>query len=247
MDDSNYCLFFINMLIFFLISCGITFIHELGHFLSVVRLNINVKFSLNLRLIWLVIEADINGLWSVEREKRYFSYLAGICFETIIMFISIIIKLNSINAMWNRITSMVILILLLNFLWQFMIFLRTDLYLVLLTYFDMSSLYDYSKIYIKNRLSRSEENEQLKGLSSSEINYIKIFSLTYIGGVIFCGIRLFYEIPITLNIIYSSLVQVINGSLIIKIDGILVIVVMAVSALLWIKGAINKRELKKEE
>ena len=149
--------------------------------------------------------------------------------------------------MWNRITSMVILILLLNFLWQFMIFLRTDLYLVLLTYFDMSSLYDYSKIYIKNRLSRSEENEQLKGLSSSEINYIKIFSLTYIGGVIFCGIRLFYEIPITLNIIYSSLVQVINGSLIIKIDGILVIVVMAVSALLWIKGAINKRELKKEE
>ena len=71
------------------------------------------------------------------------------------MFISIIIKLNSINAMWNRITSMVILILLLNFLWQFMIFLRTDLYLVLLTYFDMSSLYDYSKIYIKNSSSSS--------------------------------------------------------------------------------------------
>ncbi|VYU68040.1 hypothetical protein [Clostridium tertium] len=62
----------INMIIFFLISWSLTFIHELGHFLSIIRLNINVKFNLSLRLVWLVVEADINGLWSVSREKRYF-------------------------------------------------------------------------------------------------------------------------------------------------------------------------------
>jgi putative peptide zinc metalloprotease protein len=236
-----------NMIVFFLISWTITFIHELGHFLSVVRLNIGVKFNLSLRLIWLVVEADINGLWSVPNKNRYFSYFAGVCFETVIMFISLVLKLANLNSITSNITSIIILVLTLNFLWQFMIFLRTDFYLVLLTVFDLSGLHSYSKIYIKNKLTKNKYNNELEDLSSAEITRVKLFCLTYILGLIFCCIRLLYEIPISINILYKSALEILSYDIMNIIDGVLILAVILISALLWLKGAINKIKSSKLE
>lgn len=237
----------VNMIGFFIISWMLTFIHEIGHFLSIVRLGVNVKFNLSLRLVWLVVEADINGLWSVPRKNRYFCYFAGVCFETVIMFISFIIKILNFNIIANNICSVIILVLALNFLWQFMVFLRTDFYLVLLTFFDLSGLYDYSKIYISSKLRKKDYNKQLENLSDKEMRYVKIFTITYVLGIIFCCIRLLYEIPIIINVLFSALFQMGSQNIYSIIDGILIIIVIIMSCMLWMKGAINSKNVSKAE
>lgn len=231
----------INMIVYFVITCIITVLHELGHFLSIVRLNIKSKFSLSLRLMMLVVQADINGLWSVEKKKRYFSYFAGICVENIIMLIAIFIKLSCTNKLCTDIASTVILIIILNFFGEFMIFLRNDLYLVLLTYFDMSGLYEYSKEYLKIKFFKSKQRDVWDKLSGQEKKYVKLFSLTYIFGVAFSVIWLCFEVPIVLYTIYEAIEQILSKDLKLLFDGLLIIIVIVIDVALWIKGALNKR------
>lgn len=62
----------LSLLLLFFISWPLTILHELGHYLAALRLGIPVKFNLSLRFYWLVVEADMTGLWSVSSRK-------GIC------------------------------------------------------------------------------------------------------------------------------------------------------------------------
>lgn len=141
----------LSLLCFTFIGIIITIFHEMGHYLSAVELQFPVKIKLSLRLFHLVVETDINSIWGVERNKRYICYLAGFYTENIILLFTFFIKnLDFIGNFGERICDAIILIVFLNFMWQLMIFLRTDFYFVILNYLNIPALH-FSAMQLFNK------------------------------------------------------------------------------------------------
>lgn len=65
----------LSLLVLFVLSWGLTILHEIGHYLAAVRLGIPVTFRLSLRLYWLVVEADMTGLCPFQRIRGTFLIL----------------------------------------------------------------------------------------------------------------------------------------------------------------------------
>lgn len=100
----------LSLLCFSFIGIIITILHELGHYLSAVELQMPSKVKLNLRLFYLVVETDINSIWAVNRNKRYMCYLAGFYVENIILLITLFIKgFYCVGNLGNRICNAIIL------------------------------------------------------------------------------------------------------------------------------------------
>ena len=132
----------LSLVCFTIIGIVITMLHEIGHYLAAVELRIPTKIKLSLRLFYLVVETDINSIWGIERNKRYTCYLAGFYTENLILMLTFIIKnFGVIGDFGEQICNVIILIVFLNFMWQLMIFLRTDFYFVILNYLNVPALH----------------------------------------------------------------------------------------------------------
>lgn len=219
----------LSLLVFLLISWLITAWHETGHFLAAVKLNIPVNIKLNLRICFLVIESDINGIWSIDKKSRYVCYLAGFFAENFLLFFVIICRiLFSESFFIIQISNAIILIVFLNFIWQFMIFLRTDFYLILLNYFGISSLHNSAIEYLKSKAKNKIKDKRV-------FAYLIIYLVGFIISIIFY----MYNISIYYNLISISISQLKNqtGNI---IDNIILIILMLVNAGIWCIAGFNK-------
>jgi len=111
-------------------------LHEGFHILAGRRLGLPSRLRLSNRLTYIVAETQINGLMSVPPRKRYLPFLAG--------------RLS----LSSRLCLALAFTVLMRILWQFQLYLRTDLFFVLATAFNCYDLHDASKAILKNRFWR---------------------------------------------------------------------------------------------
>ena len=217
----------LSLLCFSFIGIIITILHELGHYLSAVELQMPSKVKLNLRLFYLVVETDINSIWAVNRNKRYMCYLAGFYVENIILLITLFIKgFYCVGNLGNRICNAIILTIFLNFVWQLMIFLRTDFYYIILNYLNVSTLHFSAMQLLKN----------IRNINKRKIEKrIIAYLIVYILGVIASVVYLVNEIFIYANLFIASMYKT-------KFDFDTVCFwgVMVLNFVMWWKGAYNK-------
>ena len=232
----------VNLLLFFIISWVLTVFHEFGHYLASIRMGIPVRFQLNLRLIWLVVEADMTGLWSVEKNKRFVPYLAGIMFDTCVLFILLLFQLL-FPGILPELASLITFCIIIQFSMHFLIFLRTDLYFILINALHIGNLHEAANSYLKNIMNRDKLNELFKEWPDREYRYIKIFSFLQICGYLFAASLLFYFIlPNAYSMVMFTYDQIMNNQAysIAFLDGLLLVGVLLASMLLWFIGAFNK-------
>ncbi|ANC76649.1 hypothetical protein ABE65_007485 [Fictibacillus phosphorivorans] len=237
----------INFLIVFLTSWFLTFIHEFGHFLAASKFNVPVKFQLSLRMYWLVVEANMTNLWSINKKQRYVAFFGGIMFDSVLLFSALVVQLSSSNSFLVSYAKLITLILAFKFCWHFFVFLRTDLYYVLTNRLNISNLHENAKIYITQRLKRNDS--RLDEIPESEVKQTKRFASLYIVGFIIAILMFFgYSLPILSLTIESSLKQLayFNTSKLIFFDGLLTTLLLLVQGSIWLVGAMNKlKESKK--
>ena len=75
----------LSLLLFFFVSWFLVFVHEGAHYLAVSATGKKMNFQLSIRWFWVVIEANMNTLWSIPREKRYIPFLAGFFIDILII------------------------------------------------------------------------------------------------------------------------------------------------------------------
>jgi hypothetical protein len=217
----------LSLVLFTLISIVVTVFHEIGHYLSAVDLQIPVKIKLSLRLFYLVVETDINSIWGIDRNKRYICYLAGFYTENVILFVTILIKkLCFIGNLGNHICDAIILIVFLNFVWQLMIFLRTDFYFIILNYLNVPALH-FSAMQSVRGIGKSIK----KKTDKKELIYLVIYFIGVIASILY----LFNEFLIYVNLFLISF-----NNFEINFDNICFGVLMFLHIALWGKGAYNK-------
>jgi hypothetical protein len=146
----------------------LTLKHEFFHYLAALSLGVPAHIRLGTRYFLVVMETDVSGLYMTEKFKRYKVYLAGMISDLLTIGCLICIKaflfLNNIQTGQAAIfIDIVIAFSLFGILFQFNIFLKTDLYFVLADFINIENLYTKSDMVIKSflRFKAPKEREQM--------------------------------------------------------------------------------------
>lgn len=220
-----------SLLIFLVISWFITLFHELGHYLSGVKLGINVNLKLSMRFCYLVAESNINGIWAVDKKQRDICYLGGIFFESILATVCILIQKTSMPLFVFKMTDLILLIISMNMLWQFMISMRTDLYLIILNHLGVSSLHAVSIQKLKEML----RNRFLEKMTL----YNKLYIVTWIVGGIFSIAYYLFSLRIYIQLGKSMYSNFLSNS-VDYLDTFFLAIFVLVSVTCWLIGFQNK-------
>ncbi|MFE7626471.1 hypothetical protein [Streptomyces sp. NPDC057509] len=136
------------------------FLHESFHALAGRRIGIPSSLGVGRRLYFVVFETTLNGLLGVPRRKRYLPFLAGMVADTLVF--CLLVCAAALDAHGNgpglsffgRFAVALAFVTALRFVWQFYLFLRTDLYYVFSTALGCVALHDATRALIRNTLCR---------------------------------------------------------------------------------------------
>lgn len=131
-------------------------LHELAHMLAAARQGIDSKLGFGNRLWQIVAEADMTGLLSLPREKRYLPMAAGMMIDIFnIAVITLILKWVMTNA-YDRFAIQLLqawaLQIAITMIWQFNIFLRTDVYYMVCNFYGFTNLDDKARSFLSNQV-----------------------------------------------------------------------------------------------
>lgn len=135
------------------------FLHESFHVLAGQRLGLSSTLAVSNRFTYVVFETRINGLMSVPRRQRYLPVCAGMLVDVVVLcLLDLIAELT--RSPGGALSFLGRLCLTLAFTtvarigWQFLLYLRTDLYFVLATALRCHDLHDAGVAIFRNRLHR---------------------------------------------------------------------------------------------
>jgi hypothetical protein len=138
----------------------LAFLHESFHVLAIRRLGLPSKLSISNRLTYVVFETQSSGLLSVPRNRRYLPFFAGMLLDFEAFFIlDLVASANRVPngsfTLIGRICLALSFTVLTRIGWQFLLYLKTDLYYVLATTLNCQDLHDASTAIFLNRIRRA--------------------------------------------------------------------------------------------
>ncbi|MEZ0113868.1 hypothetical protein ABH920_007902 [Catenulispora sp. EB89] len=126
--------------------------HEWYHVLAARRLGLASRMSVGRRYFYVVVETSMDGLLGVPPRRRYLPMLAGILADLVLYSLLVLAAAALGQSLFGRLAVAVAYTVLLRVVWQFFIFLRTDLYFVAATALGCVDLASASRAYLRHRL-----------------------------------------------------------------------------------------------
>lgn len=123
----------LNIPAWMVFSALLLLIHELGHILAVRAQNLPTRLEVGHRLFLVVLETDMSSVWKLPSKDRNVLYLAGICFDTIILSLALIGQLIFTNGsgIFMSIMQVIVLDTFIRMVYQCCVYMKTDLYYVI--------------------------------------------------------------------------------------------------------------------
>jgi putative peptide zinc metalloprotease protein len=169
--------------------------HECFHWLAGCAQSVSARFAISRRLYFLVFETDLTQLWSVPRRRRYGPLLAGMAFDTTVLSATIIGRLLiasgtvTVPPGVRHLLAAVAVLITTNLVWQFCVFLRNDLYLVLSTLLGCVNLWRIAMLMVKRMLWRLTPVEQAELAAADDRSrwHARWYSWLCVAGVVGAG------------------------------------------------------------
>jgi putative peptide zinc metalloprotease protein len=188
------------------------FMHELAHLVAARARGINSRMRISHRLWYLVAETDLTGLWSVPKRQRYLPMLAGALVDAVSGSV-LVLLLFSLDRSWLvlsglsvRLVRAMLFIYLMRIVWQCFLFVRTDFYYVIASFFNCKNLLRDTEIYLRNQLARVIpfiEWADQSAIPASERRVIRAYSVLWVAGRI-AALSLLFVITIPLGVRYAQ-------------------------------------------
>jgi hypothetical protein len=165
--------------------------HECWHWLAARAIGVKARFGIDHRMMMLVFETDLSQLWTVPRRQRFGPMLAGLAFDSVLL--SLVLGGEACVAAhrWSPpeavadIMALLAYTLIAGMLWQSMIFLRTDLYAVLINALGCRDLWRVKSLMLRRAFHRlsPEQALELSSASDADLRTGRWFRWVWVGGV----------------------------------------------------------------
>jgi len=133
-------------------------LHESFHALGGRRLGLPSTMRLGRRLYYLVVETRLSALFSVPSKKRYLPFLAGMMIDAVVIsvltLVAAALRGHDIPAWCPALCLAVAFTCVFRLVWQFMLYLETDLYYVVATALRCSDLQNATRYHLRTQFRR---------------------------------------------------------------------------------------------
>jgi hypothetical protein len=134
-------------------------LHESFHALAGRRLGLRSRLRISRRLYFLVAETALDGLVMVPRRKRYLPILAGMLVDLVAVAVLVIVadltrQPSGALSLPGRVCLAVAFTSVIRVSWQFLFYLRTDLYALVATVLGCVDLHTTARRLLANRANR---------------------------------------------------------------------------------------------
>jgi putative peptide zinc metalloprotease protein len=239
-----------------LVSYGSVALHELSHVVAARAIGVSSRLGFGNRLWDLVVEADLTGLWSVPKRKRYLPLFAGSLLDAVSASVCFLILYAhghhwlTVGSVPLRIIKLALLTYLTRVMWQGFLFVRTDYYYVISTMFNCRNLLSDTEAFLRNQLARIlpwVRKVDQTGIPASERKVIPIYAIVWVGGRIVALTWLFsVTIPLARKYIGNLGHALMNGFSRNPgnfVDSLLLVAIfilpIAIGSVLWMVGLVR--------
>ncbi|MGR6319993.1 hypothetical protein Q2K19_25915 [Micromonospora soli] len=215
--------------------------HELSHLAAARSLGSPGRIAFATRLHHLVLQTDVTAIWLVPRKYRYRVYLSGmLCDLAVICTAILLIAHVSLPPVADRLLAALIVVLVASMALQVQLYMRTDLYFVLLDLLRCRNLFHDGLAYTRHLLRRlghaiaparfAVTHDPAADLPAHERRAVRIYAAAVVvGSAISLGSFAVYGLPIIVYGVSTALSAIIDGvsggKVLAAVDGTLIVLV----------------------
>ncbi|MCL6571268.1 MAG: hypothetical protein K6T88_06220 [Bacillus sp. (in: Bacteria)] len=188
----------LNVLLWMSFTFLLVLIHEFGHVLAMRAHNLPTKVEVGHRMFFVVLETDMSSVWKLAPKERNVLFLAGLCFDTVILFTALILQLLVPNGPGVAIGLMNLAVfdIVLRIIYQCCLYMKNDLYYIFENVSGCYNLMENAQQTIRKRFSFLKSKGREEVVFQGEKKTIFIYSIFYfLGVVITIALYFIYFIP----------------------------------------------------
>jgi len=196
MDLFVFDILSLNILMLGALSLFLVIIHELGHILAIRSYNLPTRLEIGHRLYLIVFETDLTMAWKLHPKQRNILYLAGVCFDNVVLFVALILQLFAPiqSEIISGLIGLVVFDVIVRIIYQACIYMKTDFYYYFENKTGTYNLMENSIHMIRNVFSRSKPEN--KELFQGEEKIVLSYAVFYLVGVVITlGLFFIYYLP----------------------------------------------------
>ncbi|MEU7853510.1 hypothetical protein [Nonomuraea sp. NPDC049141] len=200
----------LGALLVYPITLVLAAVHEGWHWLAARALDLPARFGIDRRMAFLVFETDLSLLWSVPRKRRYGPLLAGLAIDSVLLAVVLGWRLVADNTLLGAVAY----ILVFQMAWQCMVFLRTDLYAVLITWLRCKDLWRVKTLLLRRAFGRLREGEaaELVAADPRDLRAGRWFRWLWLAGLFVVAAWLaFFALPVLVSLLRWTAAEVAAG------------------------------------
>ncbi|MDQ0200563.1 hypothetical protein [Neobacillus ginsengisoli] len=176
----------LNIPSWLLLTSVLVLIHELGHVLAMRAKHLPTKLEVGHRLFLVVLETDMSAVWKLPSKDRNVLYLAGLCFDTMVLFLALISQLIFFKGseIFLSIMHVVVLDTFIRMVYQCCVYMKTDLYFVFENVSGCYNLMENARQIIRKWLPIQQTSSKGEVIFAGERKPVYFYSIFYFVGVV---------------------------------------------------------------
>jgi putative peptide zinc metalloprotease protein len=187
-----------NVIFWMAFSFLFVLFHEFGHVLAIRAHNLPTKMEIGHRMFFVVLLTDMSSIWRLPPKDRNILFLAGLYFDSILLFLALITQLLFPNSskFFIGLMHLATFDIVLRMIFQCCIYMKTDLYYVFENVSGCYNLMENAKQAISKRFSFLKLQQMDEVIFSGEKRTVSFYTLLYfLGFVITIFLYFNYYIP----------------------------------------------------
>jgi hypothetical protein len=187
-------------------------VHELMHLAAARSYGAPARIAFATRLHYLVVQTDVTAIWAVPRRDRYRVYLAGLRWDMFTVCVCVLlVAYAELPVLGVRLLGALAVTVVLGMVAQARVYVRTDLYYVLMEWLRARNLYQDGIAYVRHlarRVRRAPGSDPLAGLSRRERRGVRLYAVAMAAG---CTVALASFAVFGLPILVQGIVGAFDG------------------------------------
>lgn len=203
-------------------------LHELMHLAAARSYGAPARIGFSTRLHYLVVQTDVTAIWAVPRRARFRVYLAGMKWDAfLISGCALAIAHAGLPAGVDRVVAALALVALLSVFIQVQVYMRTDLYYVLMEWLRGRNVFQDALAYLRSLVRRGAD--PTADLPARERRGVRLYAVAMaVGSAVSLSVFALYGLPIVVTGVVGAVTGLVGGSGWRAFDSALVIAVECV-------------------